>query len=87
MTVTVIESVTSFEPTMTHGRLKVSKGSSCILKQSAWREGEAVEVGEIEIGISSKAIEGRGSLACWTMVDYERVRRGLRRKEDARVLG
>ena len=72
---------------MTRGRPGVSKGSSYTPKRNAWMEGEATEVGETEIGISSKAIEGRGSLACWAIADHEQVRIGLRRKANAQVLG
>ena len=90
MVATRIDLVTGSRSTEVRGRPGECRGSSCTLKRNAWREGEAVEAkareGGTEMGISSKSVEARGSLVYWAMVDRERVRIGLRRKEDARVL-
>ena len=77
MVATGTDSVIGSRSTEVRGRPGVCRGSSCTLKRNAWRKGEDVEAkareGGTEAGISSKATEGRGSLACWAMADREQV--------------
>ena len=86
MVVTATESVTGSRPARTCGSLVVCRGSSCNRKWNAWKEGEAIAVGETEVENSSGATEVRGPLARWAIANHERARIGLRQMEDTRVL-